>query len=127
MKKLIIGITAAVALSVPGVASASVSSPTVGDVVRYEFVSDVAYNESTTWFDADSEIAQYTETHLPRYNPKNGHYWGTQSFTSRSTYQSTVASIQTSGYFAQCFVFVNGTQTGEDHATGKYAVATCSG
>ncbi|QHN19498.1 hypothetical protein [Gordonia amarae] len=50
---------------------------------------------------------------------------GTQSFTSRSTYQLTGAAIQTDGYYAECRVFVNNVEVSWDSATGRYAVAVC--
>lgn len=85
----------------------------------------MADNESSTWYNADDDLSQFSNTHLPKYNPKIRHYWGTQSFTSRSTYQLTATSIQTNGYYAQCFVSVNGVQVSENHSYGKYAVAVC--
>ncbi|NMO04292.1 hypothetical protein HH308_24025 [Gordonia sp. TBRC 11910] len=125
IKKFALVSALAIALSAPGLATASVAEPTSGDTVTYEFVSDVPDNQGSNWYDADNDMSTFSNTHLPKYNAKNGHYWGTQSFTSRSTYQLTAASIQTSGYYAQCFVSINGVQVSENHASGKYAMAVC--
>ncbi|MFT4086234.1 MAG: hypothetical protein QM658_03615 [Gordonia sp. (in: high G+C Gram-positive bacteria)] len=114
----------ACATAAPGLAQASSDEPTVGDQITYRFYSDVADNESSNWFDADNDMASFDNTHLPK-RLKNGHYYGQQSLTSRSTYQLTAASIQTNGYYAACEVWVNGVEVSEDSATGRYAVAVC--
>ncbi|HMS75940.1 hypothetical protein [Gordonia sp. (in: high G+C Gram-positive bacteria)] len=127
-----VAITAAAAANVAigvGTAVASTEDPTAGDRVRYVFISDVANNMSSNWFNADNDQSSLTTTHLPTYGKytRSGSklYSGTQSFTSRSTYQLTAAAIQTDGYYAECRVFVNGVQKSVNSATGRYALAVC--
>ncbi|MBD0024253.1 hypothetical protein GII33_22220 [Gordonia pseudamarae] len=121
--------TANIAIGV-GTAVASTDNPTTGDRVTYVFISDVADNGSSNWFTADNDQSSLTTTHLPTYGTYTRSsgtklYSGTRSFTSRSTYQVTGAAIQTSGYYAECRVLVNGVQVSVDSATGRYAVAVC--
>ncbi|GAA4383093.1 hypothetical protein [Tsukamurella soli] len=104
---------------------ASTDDPTVGDTVVYTFYSDVPGGNGLTWFNADGDISQLESANLPRV-ASNGRYWGTESFTSRSTYQPVVGSIQTGGYFAGCTVSVDGTVIGTKTATGRFAIASCS-
>lgn len=127
--KMIRGLVAAsaVALGVVaggGVAQASSSDPTAGDFVEYVFYSDVKYNGSSTWYDADNDQSSFDNTTMPKVN-SSGHWYGTQRFTSRSTYQMVAASIQTDGYYAACQVYVNGVLVGTDSARGHYAMAVC--
>lgn len=108
-----------------GSAAADTELPTVGDQIQYTFYSDVKTNESAVWFDADNDTQSLSRANLPARS-KDGRTWsGRVSFTSRSTYQMTGASIQTGGYFAACRVSVNGTVVAEDSATGRYAMAVC--
>ncbi|MGO3326433.1 hypothetical protein [Gordonia sp. (in: high G+C Gram-positive bacteria)] len=107
------------------VASANPSEPTAGDTVRYMFYSDYQYNESLTYFDANSEIQTMENPKLPSYSGEEGWYSGSLTVTSRSTYQLASSSIQTSGYRAACRVYVNDTLVSSDSATGRYAVALC--
>ncbi|MFZ2239283.1 MAG: hypothetical protein WAV90_07025 [Gordonia amarae] len=126
-------ITAAAAANIAvgvGTAVASSDDPTVGDHVRYVFISDVADNMSSNWFNADNDQSSLDTTHLPAYGTYTRTsgtklYSGTQSFTSRSTYQLTGAAIQTDGYYAECRVFVNNVEVSRDSATGRYTVAVC--
>ncbi|MBD0024259.1 MULTISPECIES: hypothetical protein [Gordonia] len=121
--------TANIAVGV-GTAVASTGDPTTGDHVRYVFISDVADNGSSNWFNADNDQSSLNTTHLPSYGVYTRGsgtklYSGSKSFTSRSTYQLAAAAIQTDGYYAECRVFVNGVQVSADSATGRYALAVC--
>lgn len=108
-----------------GSATADSELPTVGDRVQYTFYSDVKVNESIGWLDADNDSRSMSNVSLPTLSKNRKVRSGTISFTSRSTYQLTGASIQTSGYYAACKVRVNGVLVSEDSATGRYAVAIC--
>lgn len=98
--------------------------PGTGDVVEYWFYSDSAA-VSITYFDADNDI-QNRDVRLPNFDRTEGWYTGWMKFTSRSTYQSAVATIQTNGKFAACAVRINGKSNGMKSASGRYAVASCS-
>ena len=121
--------TANIAIGV-GTAAASTDDPTAGDRVTYVFISDVADNMSSNWFNADNDQSSLSTTHLPtygKYSRSSGAklYSGTKSFTSRSTYQLAAGAIQTGGYYAECRVLINGVQVSVDSATGRYALAVC--
>lgn len=121
---VLIAATATATLSA-GVATADSSNPTVGDSIVYAWWSDVSDNESSHWFDGDNDIASFTSTHLPTWKPRWQQYTGVQRVTSRSTTQLVGSSFQTGGYYAECFITVNGVQVAHDVATGRYAVAVC--
>ncbi|MCF8570926.1 hypothetical protein L5G32_11680 [Gordonia sp. HY002] len=119
-----VAVAAVLAPSV-AVASASSSEPTAGDTVRYTFYSDVQNNESTNWFDGDNDMDSFETTRLSGYSRSTTKWFGSKSVVSRSTYQLTGSSFQTSGYYAGCAIYVNGTLVSSDSATGRYAVAVC--
>ncbi|ROZ88978.1 hypothetical protein [Gordonia sp. OPL2] len=126
MKKLLttLAATAAVALGISGPpANASPAFPTAGDRIVYVFISDVQFNGSSHWFDENSEIDSFDSTQLPDYS--GGRWSGVQRVTSASSYQSTVSTFQTEGYYAGCEIWVNGVQVASDSATGRYAVVSC--
>ena len=108
-----------------GTATADAESPTVGDRIQYVFYSDHKVNEYAVWYDANNDFQDISNVSLPTRS-KDGKRWsGSISLTSRSTYQLAGASIQTSGYFAACRTYVNGTLVAEDKSTGRYSIATC--
>lgn len=125
--RLTVAAVAAAAALVPtaAVATASPSEPTAGDRVRYILYSDVQHNESANWFDADNDMDSFEQTRLPSYSRSSSKWSGTLNVVSRSTYQLTGSSFQTSGYYAGCAIYVNGTLVASDSATGRYAVAVC--
>lgn len=108
-----------------GAATADAEFPTVGDRIQYVFYSDNKINEYAVWYDANNDMQDISNVSLPTRS-KDGKRWsGSISLTSRSTYQLAGASIQTSGYFASCRTYVNGTLVAEDKSTGRYSVAVC--
>ncbi|MGC4935942.1 hypothetical protein ACLQ3C_19930 [Gordonia sp. DT30] len=108
-----------------GIASASTDDPTTGDTISYAFYSDTSVNVSVVYFDADGELQTIENAKLSKYDSTEGWYYGTVTFTSRSTYQPVAASIQTNGKFAACSTRVNGESSGLVSATGRYTVASC--
>ncbi|EGD57053.1 hypothetical protein [Gordonia neofelifaecis] len=116
-------VTAGLVTAAP--AGADTEFPTVGDGVRYEFYSDVQNNEGAYWYDADNDLEERSRVSLPARTEDRTGWYGVVSFTSRSKYQLTGATIQTDGYFAACRVYVNGTLDSSDSARGRYAMATC--
>jgi hypothetical protein len=118
-------IAAAATAALAGPAAATPDNPTTGDRIVYVFISDVADNESSNWFDANNEITSFTNTHLPSWDADAAKWKGVQRVTSRSTYQAANSAFQTSGYYAGCEVWVNDTLVSRDWATGRFAVASC--
>lgn len=104
-----------------GLAAAETS---IGDTITYAFYSD-SPTADITYFDADNDIVSTQDFRLGTYDRTEGWYYGTVTLTSRSTYQSAVANIQTEGKFAACAVRVNGQSSGMQTAHGRYAVASC--
>ncbi|GAB25334.1 hypothetical protein GOPIP_079_00230 [Gordonia polyisoprenivorans NBRC 16320 = JCM 10675] len=126
MKRLIT-ILGALALTFAGAgaATADTNDPTVGDTITYAFYSDSQVNASITYFDADSQLQTIENAKLSTYDRTEGWYYGSITFTSRSTYQLVAASIQTNGKLAGCATRINGESSGLKTATGQYTVATC--
>lgn len=118
-------IASAATLALAGPAAATPDDPTTGDHIVYVFVSDVADNESSNWFNADNEITSFTNTHLPTWDADTSRWKGVQRVTAESTYQAANSAFQTSGYYAGCEVWVNDTLVSRDWATGRFAVASC--
>lgn len=121
---LIIAAAAAATLTA-GAANADSSNPTTGDSIRYAWWSDVQHNESANWFDGSNDIDSFTSTRLPSYNARFNQWVGTKDVVAASSTQLVGSSFQTGGYFAECFIYVNGVQVAHDVATGHYAVAVC--
>ncbi len=69
-------------------------------------------NASITYFDADSQLQTIENAKLSTYDRTEGWYYGSITFTSRSTYQLVAASIQTNGKLAGCATRINGESSG---------------
>ena len=131
--KLTTTTTAAISVAVAAIygaaapAVASPSSPEAGDRIVYTFCADSSRAGTTNWFDADNDQRSFETTNLPTYMSE-ARWCGSQSFTSRSSFQMTGSLIQggENSYFVSCAISVNGTRTASESATGKYAVASCA-
>ncbi|GAA2375122.1 MULTISPECIES: hypothetical protein [Gordonia] len=108
-----------------GPAAADSADPTVGDTVRYVFFSDTQVNESLAWYDAYDDMQTMSRPSLPTRSKDRKTWSGSITVTSRSTYQFTGSSFQTSGHYAACRTYVNGVLVSEDSSTGRYAMAVC--
>lgn len=141
MRKLIAALVLVVAAVVStvelGTAQASVSEPTVGDSIRYEFISNSRYLDSFSWYDGWNDLQRFPEEidHHVRLNSsfRNSEgvtLWrGTRTVTSHSTYQLTGSYVTAydEAYhpYVECRIYVNGVLTERDSATGSYASAFC--
>jgi hypothetical protein len=87
-----------------------------GKTIVYEIISDSDL-KSVTYFDANSEIQQETDTSAP---------W-TKTVTNTSTYAIAGLGAQTDGTSVTCRITVDGKVKDEKTSTGKYAVVNCTG
>ncbi|QNL30582.1 membrane protein [Gordonia phage SpeedDemon] len=120
-----------------GVAHASPDSPTVGDTITYEFISNSSKVDSFHWYDGWNESHTYPEDYdkhvvfKKSFTNSNGHtMWRVRkNIRSQSTYQITGSYISSysgvSRPYVACKIYVNGVLTDSDSATGKYGTAYC--
>ncbi|AOE43818.1 hypothetical protein SEA_BANTAM_129 [Gordonia phage Bantam] len=120
-----------------GVANASPSSPTTGDIIRYEFSSNNRNVDSIYWYDGWNEDHRFPESYdryavfNTSYKNANGHtlWLAKRTVRSNSTYQITGGYISAhddvSRAYVACRVYVNDVLIESDYATGKYATAYC--
>ncbi|QIG58790.1 hypothetical protein SEA_DATBOI_126 [Gordonia phage DatBoi] len=130
------GVVAA-ASTATGVAHASPDSPTTGDTITYEFISNSSKVDSFHWYDGWNEDHTFPEDYdkhaifKTTFRNSNGHtMWRVRkNIRSNSTYQITGAYIsaysEVSRPYVACKVYVNGVLIDSDYATGKYATAYC--
>jgi len=113
-------------IAAPLIIAAPANAATAGDTVIYTWCSDVPDNSTSTWYDADNDIAQFENTHLPTYFAADGRFCGHQTVVSASTYQLTASSLQTDGLYSACTIRVNGELVASNAATGRYAISECA-